>query len=748
MSGLSLDTVEGLRKGGKRGPAYLPSQPEASPLLNSLRHTGELKMPPGGPIPESERRILEAWALAGAAPRIAGRQVEDPLWALRPVRMPAVPRPRTQGWAKTPVDAFILSGLERRGLRPSPVADRRTLIRRASLDLTGLPPTPEEVGDFLQDRRPGAWDRVVDRLLADPHYGERMALFWLDLARYADSDGYHDDTTRLMWRYRDYVIQSFNRNKPFDVFTREQIAGDLLPNATLEQKVASAFHRCGPTTSEGGAIPEEVLARYAAERVVTTGQVWLGLTVQCGECHDHKYDPFTMRDFYSLVAYFNQVPEQALYRGTDAPPTLLIPTPEQEARLAELSEEIRKAEEEARPRPSPPDPAAEAMRTAEARKRVTALQNERAGIERSARLRVMQDVPERRPTFILLRGDYRAHGEPVQPAVPAALGDLPAGSPPNRLALAAWLTDPANPLPARVTVNRLWQMLFGAGIVRTADDFGTRGDRPTHPELLDWLASDFVRSGWNVKALLRKLVTSAVYLQSSAAGPAGLKADPDGRWLSRMPRVRLPAELVRDNALAIAGLLDRNRPVGGLSVHPYQPGDLWRELSAGDQVERGYVQDHGPNLYRRGLYTFWKRSILYPSFAVFDAPKREVCTGRRPITNTPLQALVTLNDTTYVEAARVFADRILSRGGETTASRLRYGFEVALARPPRDAELRSLAALLQEAGADYSADPPAAEKLAQVGEWPRNPARSPRELAAWTCVCNALLNLDETITRE
>jgi mono/diheme cytochrome c family protein len=794
-SGLRLDSRAALLKGGKRGPSFVPSRPEKSLLLTAVHFDGPLKMPPAGKLADAEIRLLTEWIRGGATwpersrqPAVGSRQsAGEPnssapaaLWALAPIRRPQIPSVRNRAWVKNPIDAFVLARLEREGLKPSPYADRRTLIRRVSLDLTGLPPRPEEVEAFVSDRAPNAYEKVVDRLLASPAYGERMAQHWLDLARYADSDGYHDDTTRYMHEYRDYVITAFNENKPFDRFTIEQLAGDLIPNATIEQKIASAFNRCGPTSSEGGAVLEEYAAKYAVDRVNTTGAVWLGLTVQCAECHDHKYDPIRTKEYYQLFAFFNQVPEEILYRGSDAPPVLRLPTPEQQAKLDELT---RRAGELETALKSCAPAAAE-----ETKKKLEEVKKAQGEVEKTVRkIRIMADVPERRPTHVLLRGDYRNKGEEVQPGVPAVLGALPAGMKGDRLALATWLVDPKNPLPARVTVNRFWQMLFGRGIVGSSDDLGTRGERPTHPELLDYMASVFSGTGasvggdrgrerprdrekggapeallspslppsvspsanaWDVKAILRLIVTSATYQQSSRLTREMAARDPENRLLARGPRFRLAAEVIRDNALAISGLLDRERPVGGPSVKPYQPGDLWRELSAGDQADKSYVQDHGPDLYRRGLYTFWKRSILHPAFAVFDAPKREVCVGRRPITNTPLQAFVTLNDTQYVEAARVFAQLLMQKGGPAFDSRLDLAYRRALARPASGKERDALRRLYHDALAQYRQDARGAEALVSVGEAPRPKDLDVVELAAWTCVCNAVLNLDEVVTRE
>jgi hypothetical protein len=470
--------------------------------------------------------------------------------------------------------------------------------------------------------------------------------------------------------------------------------------------------------------------------------------MQCAECHDHKYDPLMTKEFYQLFAFFNQVPENILYRGADAPPTILVPTVEQQTKMDELDKQIAALEAESKAKADAADPKAEAARVAEAKKQLDGAKKARAEVEKMSRLRIMEDAKERKPTNVLLRGDYRNKGEEVQPAVPAVLGTLPQNVTPNRLALANWLVDRRNPLTARVAVNRFWAMIFGTGIVKTCEDFGARGELPSHPELLDWLAATFVESGWDVKYLLRLIVTSATYQQSSRTTKELLAKDPENRLLARGPRFRLQAELIRDNALAIAGLLDKNRPTGGPSVKPYQPGDLWRELSAGDQASKSYVQDHGADLYRRGLYVFWKRSILYPAFMTFDANKRETCVIRRPITNTPLQAFVTLNDTAYVEAARVFAQHILENGGSTMASRLNYAMRQALARPPSLREQQVLTRLYQDMLAQYRQDKDAALKLVNVGEYPRPRDLDVSEHAAWTCVCNAILNLDETMTKE
>lgn len=740
-AGRRLDTREGVLATKDGVTAVVPGQSEASALIQrALSHDPDEVMPPpksGKQLTSAQLEKLRLWIDQGA--------VWQGHWAFaKPVR-PAPPAVRDAAWMRNPIDAFVLERLEKAKLAPQVEAEPRTLIRRLSLDLRGLPPTPEEVEAFLADGDGGAYGALVDRLLASPHYGERMAQLWLDLARFADSDGYHDDTPRAMWRFRDYVIEAFNANKPFDQFTVEQIAGDLLPDASVEQRIASAFHRNGPTSSEGGADADEYAAKYAVDRVNTTSTTWLGITLQCAECHDHKFDPFTTREYYQLFAFFNQVPENVLERALHVAPLMAAPTPEQEAKLGELTRQVAALEQQLQAlRPEAAAAAAEALN----QQLAAAKQARDACANALPQLRVMADVPEPRPTHILVRGDYRSPGELVSPGVPKALGKLPDGLKPNRLALARWLTEPQHPLTARVLVNRLWQMLCGVGLVKTSEEFGSQGERPSHAELLDWLAVEFVESGWNVKHMLRLIATSATYRQSSKLSPGLLELDPENRLLARGARFRLPAETVRDNALAIAGLLDRARPAGGPSVKPYQPGDLWREFAYGDSADKTYVRDKGADLYRRSVYTFWKRSILYPSYAMFDAPNREVCTARRPVTNTPLQAYVLLNDETFVEAARVLAQKVSAAPPEDFAPQLHRAFQLALARAPSAAEAATMENLYREMLAVYRREPAAAAKLLAVGDSPPLAGADPASLAAWTCVANAILNFDETITKE
>ena len=738
-AGLRLDTRDGVLATADGVTAVVPGRSEASALMHRVLADDEDEvMPPpqsGKSLTTRQIEKLRQWIDEGAEWR--GH------WAFETPVRPALPTVGDVDWVRNPLDVWVRERLEREQRVPQAEADARTLIRRLSLDLCGVPPSPEEVEAFLADQNDGAYGALVDRLLASPQYGERMAQMWLDLARFADSDGYHDDTPRSMWRFRDYVIHAFNANKPFDHFTVEQIAGDLMPNATVEQRMASAFHRNGPTSSEGGADAQEYAAKYAVDRVNTTASTWLGVTMQCAECHDHKYDPFTTREYYQLFAFFNQVPENVLERTLHVAPVMAAPTPEQEAAVAVLTRQVEEFEQAMTS--SAPERSAEA----ELKTQLAAAKQARDELVRSIpQLRVMADGPEVRPTHILVRGDYRTLGEQVSPGVPASLGKLPDGLAPNRLALARWLTEPRHPLTARVMVNRLWQMIFGVGLVKTAEEFGSQGERPSHPELLDWLAVEFVESGWNVKHVLKLIVTSATYRQSSKISPEWLERDPENRLLARGARFRLPAETVRDNALTIAGLIDRARPVGGPSVKPYQPGDLWREFAYGDSADKAYVRDTGADLYRRSVYTFWKRSILYPSYAVFDAPNREVCTARRPVTNTPLQAYVLLNDESFVEAARVLAQNVMAGHPGDFVKQLDRAFLLALARPPSAAEATAMESLHRDVLEVYSDRPEEAAQLLAVGDFPLPEGADAVRLAAWTCVANAILNFDETITKE
>jgi len=719
---LRLDT-------GALGQAVVvPGQPESSELFQRITHADpEERMPPvdsSRALTSSDIETLRAWISQGAK--------WESHWAFNPPRQPTTPPAKNSAWPRGAIDRFILAKLERAGLKPSPAADRETLLRRVAFDLTGLPPSPAEIDAFLADTSPRAYEAVVDRLLASPRYGERMAIDWLDAARYADSHGYSLDRRRVMWPWRDWVIAAFNDNMPFDQFATEQLAGDLLPGATLAQKVATGFNRNHSIQSEGGVINEEYRVETVVDRVETTTAVFLGLTFGCARCHDHKYDPISQREFYEFYALFNNVPETAHVGNSDKQadkPFVKVPSLVQRGQMDRQRAEIAALEKK---------PEAEPQLKA-ARKALDAL-----GQEVPTAMVMGEKSPPRR-TFILSRGQYDLPGDvEVSAGLPAALGQWPAGTPRNRLGLAKWLVSRENPLTARVTVNRLWQMHFGTGIVKSSEDFGAQGQWPSHPALLDWLADEFVRSGWNRKAMQKRIVMSATYRQSSRVTPALLEADPANRLLARGARFRLPAEMIRDHALSAGGLLVGR--LGGESVRPYQPPGLWDDVVY-ENVPR-FVQDHGEKLYRRSLYTYWKRSVPPPNMQAFDAPSREVCVLTRAKTNTPLAALVLMNDPTFVEASRKLAGRVLRDGGATAESRLTLLHRLVCGRHPTEHELGLLSGALAELQTSFHAEPAAAKRLLEVGETPRDESLDAAELAAYASLANAVLGTDEAITRN
>jgi len=1010
QAGLRLDTKDGAfaDRGGYQ--VIIPGKSGESRLFQRISASDQaLRMPPPTAqrqLTEKQSELIRRWIDEGAR--------WETHWAYVPPKPPSLPTVKDTAWPRNPIDAFILARLEREGLKPSAQADKTTLLRRVSFDLTGLPPATAEIDAFLADTSTDAYEKQVDRLLSSPRYGERMAMQWLDLARYADTHGYHIDSHRDMWHWREWVINAFNRNLPFDQFTIEQLAGDLLPGATLEQKLATGFSRNHMINFEGGAIPEEYQTEYVVDRVETTSTVWMAMTMGCARCHDHKYDPIQQKDFYRFFAFFNTVPEKGLDgQAGNAEPLLQIPSAAQASELKRLKHEIAAREKglpdaEVEPLlknwektrlatlPLPPrdglvahyefdghladtsglyqhgttlrgnvtfgsgpvgkaaefngevqlsfgnaasferedsfaiafwvnrggnnplslfqkldaangrrgyelafdDPIpvgdlkkgsnlvirlihhwpgdAIQLRTRERIRmgivqhvalnydgsgkasgmkmfldgkpvELEAIQDHLTGSirneapleignqslgdgyrgqlddlrfyqrqlnskeisqlaidnpiravlsadasklteeqskQRAKQLRdyfltydapapyqklyvelvdlkkqkaaldkvvpnsmVMEEMKKARETHVLMRGDYRNLGEKVTPGVPSSLPPLPADAPQNRLGLARWLVDPAHPLTARVAVNRYWQMYFGHGIVKTAEDFGSQGEVPVHLELLDFLATEFVRAGWDVKHMHRLIVTSAAYRQSSQVTPELLERDPENRLLARGPRFRLPAEMVRDNALAISGLL--NGEIGGPSVSPYQPKGLWEEMAFGDVFSaQTYVQSTGKDLYRRSMYTFWKRTVPPPSLGTFDAPDREKCTARRALTNTPLQALVLMNDPTYVEAARALAQRTIVEAGKDPVKRIQFAFRQATGRKPGSNEVQLLNELAQTQLAAYRHDKASADKLLRVGESPHPKKFNPSELAAWTMVASSILNLDETITKE
>ena len=998
---LRLDVREAAIKPAKSGAiAIVAGDAAKSELHKRITATdADDLMPPtktGKKLSAAQVELLKRWIGEGAK--------YEAHWAFVPPKRPALPVVKDGRWARNGIDAFVLGRLESEGMNPSPEADRATWLRRVTLDLTGLPPTISELDAFLADKSLRAFEMVVDRLLASPRYGERMAIRWLEAARYADTSGYQTDGERTMWRWRDWVIEAFNRNMPFDQFTIEQLAGDLLPGATLQQKIATGFNRNHRGNAEGGIIAAEYAVEYVVDRVDTTATVWLGLTLGCARCHDHKYDPLTQREFYQFFAFFNNVPEsgRAVKIG-NSPPFVKSPTSAQSTELAALEAKLAKAQQRVREiepqlrsaqnawekslaaapklqwtvtnglqarfeldgqlasafgtnasaqfegdsaftparvgqaaafdgkrfvncgdvgsfgffdkftlgawiQPSGTNGGAiisrmveqdsdsgfasdsegysvhlksgrihvyltkrwlddalrveteavlapnrwchitvtydgsrvaagvkifvdgqpqktrvlfdelnqtfatkqplrvgagggpanrfhgaiadvrvygRALTTAEvgvvaapesltelaalpasprtptqlAKLRMAfleehgpelfraphreqgALQRQRdALIESFPTTMVMEEMAKPRDTFILKRGEYDKPGEKVRPGFPAAMTTKSSRTPGNRLEFARWLVSPSHPLTARVAVNHYWQTFFGVGLVRTAEDFGAQGEPPSHPELLDWLASDFIRTGWNVKAMHKQIVLSATYRQASRFTPSLIARDPDNRLLARASRLRLPAEMVRDQALFAAGLLVEK--VGGPSVMPYQPAGLWKELSGTD-----HVPEHGENLWRRSLYTFWKRTSPPPTMMTFDAAGREACSVKQTRTSTPLQALALMNDITFVESSRKLAERAMKSPSPTTSARLAFAFRLVASREPASAELSVLVAGYEQQLARFRRDSKSALELVSLGEAPRDTSLPVVELAAFTTAANLILNLDETITR-
>ena len=909
---LRLDSAEGMQTDLGGYAAVVPGDPQASALMARIAHANpEKRMPPtdaGRALTPRQIDAIRNWVRQGA--------VWQKHWSFIPPIRPEPPPVELVDWPRNTIDRFVLARLEQQGLRPSPPADKQTLIRRVSFDLTGLPPTLDEIDAFLADNRSGAYEALVDRLLTSRRYGERMALQWLDAARYADSHGYSLDRRRVMWPWRDWVIWAYNNNMPFDQFTVEQLAGDLIPDATTSQQVATGFNRNHPIQSEGGVINEEYRVETVVDRVETTASVFLGLTLGCCRCHDHKYEPFTQRDFYRFYAFFNNVPETAHVGNADRladPPVVTAPSVLQPVqlqdyrnRIAEL--ELRLASEvsdrgaapvrsdrvwiddslppgslpigngsgaqqfvfvskpqhpvfsgkraslrtskglgqhlvqDAKPglrlgagarlftyvyldpenpprqimlqwntgqswehraywggnhipwgtdrsgsrRHMGPLPRAGEWVRLEVEVSQVALRAgtlitgwaftqfdgtvywDMSGVsdlpvsdseQRLAELRaeaknlaasqptvmVMAEMEPPRKTFVLTRGQYdQPSNVAVTAGLPAELGSLDGNSAANRLALAKWMVSPNNPLTARVAVNRYWQLHFGSGLVNTPEDFGSQGEGPTHPQLLDWLATEFVHRGWDVRAIHKVIVMSATYQQSSRLSTASLKWDPDNRLLARGPRFRLPAEMIRDQALAISGLLMEH--LGGESVRPYQPAGLWGDVVY-ENVPR-FKQDHGDKLYRRSMYTYWKRSVPPPNFQAFDAPTREACVLQRSSTNTPLAALVLMNDPTFVEASRKMAERIIKQGGDRHRDRLELAFRMATGRRPNEVERSQLRDALRDLLSEFRLDQAAAAQLMRVGESPYDRSLDLPELAAYTAVVNSLLQIDESITRN
>ncbi len=792
-SGLALDSRSEVLAGGNRGAAIKPGKPDESLLIHAIEQAGELKMPPGRKLKDEHIAALRTWIQQGAV-WPADAQAKKPRgwdhWAFQAPKSSAVPQVVKSGWAKTPIDKFILARLEKEGVQPSSEADRYTMLRRVSLDLTGLPPTLAEIEAFFADRSPQAYEKVVDRLLASPHYGERWARHWLDLAQYSDSDGYTIDDSRQIWKYRDWVIQSLNKDQPYSEFIVEQLAGDMLPKPTTDQLVATGFHRNTASNYEGGIDFEQYRNDAVADRVATTGAGILGLSLGCARCHDHKFDPVTQREFYQIFSYFNNTDEitTEAERGQFNRPILLLPTAEDTRRLEEWKSEGERLNRET----------AVAAKKAGRGEKVDATVKELAGKLAAARRNrptvtstlIMRELPQARPTFIQLGGDFTRKGAPVTPATFAFIEPKLQGG--TRLDFAKWVVDARNPLTARVAVNRIWQMYFGRGLVESENDFGLNGSKPSHPELLDWLAVEFVRSGWSQKAVHRAIVTSAVYRQSSTGRSDLTEKDPYNILLARQSRIRLEAEIVRDSALRASGLL--NPHVGGKSVYPPVPSGAM----AGTQVRKVWPTAFGPDRFRRGLYTFSYRSNLFPGLGLFDAPDGQSSCTRRVRSNTPLQALALLNDTSSIEFARALANTLV-RAPANERARIDKGFLLALGRRPTDKEVERIRGFLAVQRDEFASSPAEARKILGAGEMralieaeeaanakpggaqaptgkqagdlmlqtavaeralgktaiesrtaeiSAKPESEIRELAAWTAVSRVLLNLDDFMTRN
>ncbi len=718
--------------------AIMPGNAQQSALMTRLlEQDDQLRMPPADSgkkrlTPDQVDRFRR-WINQGAS--------YQQHWSFMPLVRPALPAVNNLHASDQPIDRFVLARLEQQGLTPAPEADRVTLIRRLSLDLTGLPPTQREVRAFVEDSRPDAYSRLVERLLSSPHYGERMAQFWLDLVRYADTVGFHGDQTTTYWPYRDYVIEAFNANLPFDRFTREQLAGDLLPGASRQQKIAATYNRLGMMTAEGGAQPKEYLAIYAADRIRNLSGTWLGVTLGCAQCHDHKFDPFTTRDFYSMGAFFADIKELGFYGSAHNDgiwgEVMWLTTPAEQERLDQLTEQIvslKKTLATGSP----------GRAVAQVEKELKARAAEKVALEKAIAKMPKTVAVEPRTMRVLPRGNWMDDSGPVvQPAVPEFLArlDVHEGRA-TRLDLARWLTSADNPLTSRTLVNRLWKLYFGNGICRSLNDLGAQGKWPSHPELLDTLAVELIESGWDIKHIVRTIVLSKTYRQSSQPRPELAKIDPENRLLARQSWFRLEAEQVRDGALAVSGLLVTT--LGGPSVKPYQPAGYYAQLNF---PMRTYQADRGEKQYRRGLYTHWQRTFLHPMLKAFDATSREECTAERPRSNTPLQALTLLNDPSFVEAARVLAERIVREGGTDKTARIDWAYRQVVSSPPKPEISKLLADLHTRHRAYYDGHLEAAKQVAQAGDWPASEEIDPAELAAWSSVARVLLNMHETITR-
>ncbi len=791
---LRLDVRDVAIKSG----AITPSDVAKSSLVERINSADpEQQMPPAKSnrrLSAEQKKTLERWVAEGA-----NYQTH---WAFVAPQRPAEPAVKRTDWPRTAIDRFVLAKLEAERLAPSPEAERATLIRRLFIDLIGLPPAPAEVDAFVADADPQAYEKLVERLLSSRHYGERMALPWLDAARYADSNGFQQDGDTWQWMWRDWVVKALNADLPFDQFTIWQLAGDLLPDATTDQKIASGFNRNHLLNGEGGAIAEEQRFVILFDRIDTTATNWLGLTMACAQCHDHKYDPITQRDYYSLLDAFNRLPESGTpqffsSRIRVAAPFIELPSDENKAKFAEFDKQIAATDAEATPllnaafegwriglfadgKPAEgkglPDAVATILRKADGTRtddekkslesglrkhfdekvrttlaskipalpKLDSLRQQLAAYraDQMPRVMVMSDAKPRE-TSILSRGEYLQPGEKVSFATPAFLPPLPAGAPANRLGFAQWLVMAEHPLTARVQINRMWQHFFGAGLVKTSEDFGVQSEYPIHGPLLDWLAVEFRERGWSLKTMHRLIVTSAAYRQSSRVTAEHRARDIENRLFARASRFRMPSLLLRDWSLAASGLLDAR--TGGAPVYPYQPDDIWEALAITKERDFTYPASKGSDLYRRSLYTFWRRTVGPAN--MFDAANRQACRVRATPTSTPLHALTTLNDPTWVEAARMLAEQSLKAAADVDG-RLTHAFRRVLGRKPTDRDLQSLRRAYERQAAIYKADTAAAQALLSVGASKRDESLNLTEHAALSAVGLAILNLDETLTRE
>jgi hypothetical protein len=738
---LRLDIEEGAHEW-----AIVPGEADSSELISRVTNEDpDMRMPPVAskkpPLKPEEVELLRKWINAGAK--------FEPHWAYIAPERPPVPEVKNAEWARNPIDRFLLSQLEVKGISPSAEADRVTLIRRLYFDVTGLPPTPAQVDKFVADKRPDAYERLVARLLKSPAYGERMATWWFDLVRFATTVGYHGDQDQRITPYRDYVIKAFNDNMRFDQFTIEQLAGDLLPNPTMWQRVATGYNRILQTTHEGGAQDAEYRAIYMADRVRNFSETWLAGSTGCAQCHDHKFDPYTQKDFYSVAAFFADVDKYGSFAEdmaggnslpTSRPPEMLAWTLPVYEKIQKVDAQIAKLEESFKSDIFAMDGEWEKRRA-----ELIQLKKERLDLEGQFVPTMITQAVEPREIRILPRGNWMdTSGPVVQPKVPSFMQQIDAGGRrATRLDLAKWLVSRDHPLTARVVVNRLWKMYYGVGLSKVLIDLGSRGDVPQNQELLDWLAVEFIESGWDMQHMIRLMVLSSAYRQSSLPRPEVESLDPDNQLVARQSRFRLQAEEIRDNALAVSGLLVKK--LGGEIVKPYQPAKYYSALNF---PERDYTASEGSDQFRRAVYVHWQRQFLHPMLLAFDAPTREECTADRPISSTPTAALVLLNDPSFIEAARALAAKIIASGADDDNTRAHWAWRQVLGREAESEETALLVDMLKEHRAEYLADPKAAEALVSVGISPQPDGENVSELAAWTSVSRVLLNLNETITRN